>query len=172
MTTTDTIKLLSYLQSVYPTFKVDNPEMTVKAWTLTLADYDAAGIEKAAIYTVRKSGGKYAPTISEIISTYGEMIDETQVSEGEAWGHVLKALSNGIYNAKSEFDKLTPAEQIAVGNHYVLSQWARESGNLATFQANFKNAYKQAREMTKNKALLIGTTEGQKQIEEKESPQT
>ena len=56
------------INTVYPRWKVENPEETVKAWHFVLADYEAVKVKIAFKDYVRNDKHGYAPSAAQIIS--------------------------------------------------------------------------------------------------------
>jgi hypothetical protein len=76
----------------------------------------------------------------------------SEVSAFEAWHEVKKALSNGIYGSKEEFEKLSPICKRIVGSPAVLREWATlDSEELDTVvSSNFQRNYRAISENTRN----------------------
>jgi hypothetical protein len=78
------------------------------------------------------------------------------MTDQEAWLRVRKGISNGRYGSETEFAKLPPAVQSAVGSHYALKEWADvPEDELATVvRSNFCRTFRTKVEQQKTWAAL------------------
>ena len=78
------------------------------------------------------------------------------MSEVEAWQHIKKALSNSIYHAKEEYDKLPAICQKMVGSPSQLSQWATlDCGEVDTvIHSNFLKGFRGVIEHERQQDLI------------------
>ena len=157
MTDTEVRVLLATINSIYPSFKVDDIEHTVKAWYLFLSDQPKDIINAALrVYvTCNKSG--FAPSVGQLIQGVQELRekDSTALSAGEAWGIVYKAICRSGDNSQEEYDKLPPEIQKAVGSPGQLRAWALDDQfNEGVASSNFRRAYAVVLERKRNDALI------------------
>ena len=144
MTTEETKKLLMTINALFPTWKVENPQETVMAWSWALKDYPAEGIMGALeIYSKTDKSG-FAPSVSQLINCMHKPTDNGQLSEGEAWALVKKAIQDGNYHSEERFAELPPLVQKAVGTPSMIRQWAMcETSEVNTvIMSNFQRSYK------------------------------
>lgn len=117
----------------------------VETWNAVLEDYSypvvCAGVKA---YIASDTNG-FPPSPGQIIENIHKLTEkpENRLNESEAWALVYKALRNGLYGAESEFEKLPPLVQRAVGSPDVLRQWAQEE-NVNVTQSNFERSYRNA----------------------------
>ena len=73
MTEKETRSLLMKIDSLYPTFNVDNPEEAVKAWHGILKDYPEEDVKELLNKYVKGDKGMYPPNVSNLIpkESYG-----------------------------------------------------------------------------------------------------
>ncbi len=161
MTREETKSLLMYMASVYPSFKADDMSKTVDAWGLTLEPYDAQTMIRAAVYLVRSTKEKFAPSPGELIAAYEKLIGQEAETVSEAWGkYVVPAIRRSLYYAGEEYEKLPPACQIAVGSPDALRAWAmQEEEAMSITESNFRKAYPKAVEKARSQFLLTGSNE-------------
>lgn len=122
MTRDETKQILGYLQCAYPSaFGGDNLTATVNVWWDAFGDIDVHIVKHAVKNFVKSS--KFAPTIAGI----QEQIDliTSEETNVDLWGRLHKAISNGIYGAKEEFEKLPPECKRFLGNAEVLKELAQ-----------------------------------------------
>lgn len=155
MTFDQTKEILTLLQCEYPQSfsKMDARQMAtkLKLWTSKFAEDDYQ-IVKAAVDALILSSREFAPTIGLIKQTMQDLTEPDALTEGEAWELVSKACRNGIHGSRTEFDKLPPEVQAAVGSPEMLKQWAMmderevESVVASNFMRSYKVLAKRARE--------------------------
>ncbi len=166
MTREETKRLIEYLVSVYPSFKADNMTNTVNAWSITLEPYEPKNMIRAAVYLVRSSCEKFAPSPGELIAAYEKLLGQEAETGAEAWGkYVLPAIRRGIYYSGEEYEKLPPACQIAVGSSDALHQWATmDEEALSVHESLFRKEYPKAVEKARAQFLLTGKADRTEQI--------
>ncbi len=122
MTREDVKKLLMMTECYFPTFRL-NPNkvsFTVELWWKVLGEYQYSQIEQALLSYVATDVSGFAPTPGKLIDLVTRIRPSDTLNSNEAWSLVSKAIRNGAYNAKAEFDKLPPAVQKAVGSPHDL----------------------------------------------------
>ena len=67
MTVEETKRLLLTINTLYPNWKVDNPEATTAAWHWVLKDYPAPAIINALHNYAKSSKSGFAPSVSQLI---------------------------------------------------------------------------------------------------------
>lgn len=89
------------------------------------------------------ASSRFPPTIADIREGATDFTVPNELNEMEAWSLVYKAICNSTYNSVSEFEKLPPLVQKAVGLPDSLREWAMtENLNLEVVMSNFQRAYK------------------------------
>jgi len=146
MTREEVKELLMTIKAIYPNFNVKPEEMTptINAWHLMLEEYPASAIAGSLkVYTRTNSTG-FAPAVSQLINGLYKTRSNNQISEGEAWALVKKAIQDGNYHAEERFNELPPLVQKAVGTSNMIRQWAMcESSEVNTVvMSNFQRNYK------------------------------
>lgn len=144
MTLDDTKKLLMAIDSIYPSFNVENPIATAETWTWALSEYPASAVMAALQVYIKSNNTGFAPSVSQLIGCMYKTHDNSHLSEGEAWALVKKAIQNGNYGSEEEFEKLPPLVKRAVGNSNMIRQWAMsETDEVNTVVAsNFQRTYR------------------------------
>jgi hypothetical protein len=129
MTESETLQVLSLLRASYPAFysKFSKRELEsiVSLWTEMFAEDDFS-IVKYALKDLIATHSGYPPDIAALktkirdicASASGEPTDE------ELWQVLKKAVSNGIYGARQEFEKLPPVLQRYCGSPSALTEMA------------------------------------------------
>lgn len=144
MTVEETKKLLITINALYPNWKVENPEATTQAWSWALADYPADGINAALQIYLKTDKSGFAPSVPQLIGAMHKPIENEQLSEGEAWALVKKAIQDGNYHAEERFNELPPLVRRAVGGAGMIRQWAQtDSDEVNTVvMSNFQRTYR------------------------------
>ena len=151
---------MDILKIAYPNFYKSQSEHerlnSAKLWAAMFAD-DPADVVAAAVkaFIVTDTKG-FPPVIGIIKNKIAGIIRRGQMTEYEAWHEVKKALSNGLYGASEEFEKLPPILQRLVGSPNQLRQWAAmDSGDLESIVgSNFMRSYKARAEYERDDLLL------------------
>lgn len=125
-------------------------------WEKKFADDDAK-LVGAAVDTIIVAGNmKYAPNIGAIKEQMRKLTDKQDMSEAEAWAKIKRAISNGLYGAKEEYERLPPLCQKLVGSPSQLWDWASlDSDELNTVVAsNVQRAYRTMQQRENETAKL------------------
>jgi len=155
MTKDDIRKLLYMINSIYPNFKVTNPEQMVNVWMEFLEDQDPNAIAASLKVYVRTDTSGFAPSIGQLIQGVYKLKTQNELTAGEAWSMVHKAIRRSSYYAAEEFNKLPKTVQRAVGSADQLHAWATdECFNEGVASSNFRRAYQNACEQQRVEALV------------------
>ena len=143
---------LAMIQATYPNFNPPSKTAAVNAWTLALEEYEEQAVHTAFKLYMQTNTRGFAPAPGQIIDKIHTMTQPKELNEMEAWSLVYKAICNSTYNSVSEFKKLPPLVQKAVGLPDSLREWAMtENLNLEVVMSNFQRAYKS--ELKRNEEL-------------------
>lgn len=174
MTIEETKKLLITINAIYPNWKVENPEATTMAWHWALEEYPADVVNAALQIFLKTDKAGFVPSVSQLIGCMHKPTENDQLSEGEAWALVKKAIQNGNYHAEEGFDALPPLVQRAVGGAGMIRQWAQtDSDEVNTVvMSNFQRSYKAIlSKQDFNNRVPTSISDVVKQVAEKVSPQ-
>ena len=110
MTRSETLAVMSILKAAYPGYyrdmKRQDAEAVVNLWAEMLADYPANLVAAAVKSHIASDRKGFPPHIGAIIASIGEISRPAELSEGEAWALIAKALRNSGYNSEKEFAAL------------------------------------------------------------------
>lgn len=173
MTKQETVKMIAIMKAAFPMWgsklSPDELKTSVEIWNEMLGEYDYQMVSAAMkmLIAVKKD---YPPSIAEIIEKI-EFIrsgGQTDLSEIEAWSMVRKALSNGMYGAREEFERLPSEVQAVLREPATLRNWSQlDSSEVETVIAsNFMRSFKEVKKREKEyklipndvKALIENTT--------------
>lgn len=143
MNQSETSKLLSMVQAMYPNFQQGrNIALTTALWEKVLADEDFRSV--CAAYTAYLAtdtrGFPPAPgALKEILHRR-----EGDLTEVAAWAMVRKAISNSAYDSEREFAALPETLRRTIGDAKTLRSWAlmNEEEVETVISSNFQRSYK------------------------------
>lgn len=144
MTREETIELLMMMQAAFPNYKPPDKTVAVNTWFLMLADYPYQQVQMALkAYIVTDTSG-FAPRIGQIIDKIQMINSPAELNEMEVWSLVSKALRNGNYKSKEEFEKLPDLVKEAVGSPENIHNWAQADIKSieSVIQSNFIKSYR------------------------------
>lgn len=143
MTREETVKIIRIMVDSYPNYKPNDISETVDVWQMMLEEYSYQEVSVALKAYILSDDSGFAPSIGKLVSKIHTMTTPQELNEMEAWSLVYKAICNSTYNSVSEFEKLPPLVQKAVGLPDSLREWAMtENLNLEVVMSNFQRAYK------------------------------
>lgn len=149
MKKTEIAQLLSLIEAEYPQsfrgLSEEQRNLKLGLWEKEFEN-DEAMVVYAAVRTLMRSGREFAPTSGQIREKMTDFSDVNTLDEQQAWALVAKACSNGSYGYRTEFEKLPPTVQKAVGRAEQLRDWAAiDVDTLQTVIAsNFMRSYRTA----------------------------
>ena len=173
MTEQETRKFLMTINAVFPTFNVDNPEETAKAWHWALEEYPADAVMLSLQMYIKNNSTAFAPSVSQIIDGVYKPQDNQVLDEGAAWSLVKKAIQDGNYHAVERFNELPELVQKAVGSANMIQQWAGTDSDevntviMSNFQRNYRTVVQRSKEDFRISPLVAGMIDAlnQKMIE-------
>ena len=125
MTLEETTKILAVICEAYPLFLKDrNPETTAMLWQRLFADEPYDLVETGLMAFISTDTKGFPPSIGAIKEMIGQVATKDELTAFEAWGLVMKAASNSIYNSDAEYAKLPRSIQEVVGSPNQLREWA------------------------------------------------
>lgn len=166
MTREEVQELLAVVSGVYQNFNPKNKTVTINAWSVLLAEQKRDEVLKAfKNYCVADTKG-FPPTPGQLIQIL-QQSNGDNLGELEAWAAVRKALRNGTYGSKEEFEKLPKICQLAIGDASSIQEWAsKNSDEIETvIMSQFLRSFRIANERCKINPDYINS-----QIEKKEEP--
>ena len=127
------IKLLAYIKVAYPGFyrnltKEDAGTM-IELYQRAFADCDYNLVSIALEEIINTDDNPYPPTIAKIKNKMYELTTEKK-TPSELWNELIKAIRNGNYGAKEEFEKLSDEVKTFVGNPAQLKELASMNSDV------------------------------------------
>lgn len=148
MTRDETKQILVVLRSAYPSFYRGIADADLRGivdlWSEMFRDEPLQVVAVAVKAMIASRASNFPPSIGEIKDYIVKIRSPEEMTEAEAWGMVLRATRNSLYNSQAEFDKLPPLVQRLVGSPAQLRDWAMmDSDAFASVVAsNFQRAYR------------------------------
>lgn len=156
MTLEETSAVMDILTVAYPQFYRNQTDeeklMAAKLWTEMFSEEDVSIVLKAVKALIATDKKGYPPHIGAVKDKILKMTTPEEMTELEAWGYVRKAISNGIYGAAEEFEKLPPIVKRLVGSSNQIREWAImdvdtvDSVVASNFQRSFRARAEKERE--------------------------
>lgn len=154
MTREETVKIIRIMCDCYPNYKPNNLSETVDVWHMMLEEYPYESIAVSLKAYVLSDTSGFAPSIGQLVQKMQSITQKEELNEMEAWSLVQKAIRNSGYECESEFAKLPPNVQKAVGSPYTLREWAlTEHLNKEVVGSNFMRSYRSVCSSAKEYAL-------------------
>ena len=113
-------------------------------WQMMLEEYSYQDVSVALKAYILSDDSGFAPSIGKLVSKIHTMTQPQELNEMEAWSLVCKAICNSTYNSVSEFEKLPPLVQKAVGLPDSLRQWAMTENLNLEMQQNVRSLIEKA----------------------------
>lgn len=148
MTREETLGIMSVLKAAYPAYYRDmqrsEAEQVVGLWAAMFADEPVEIVAMAVKAHIVNDKKGFPPHIGAIKDAIYKLQQPEEMTELEAWGYVRKAISNGIWGSKKEFDALPPILQRLVGSPNQLREWAMmdEDTVASVVASNFQRSYR------------------------------
>ena len=144
VTRDETIELLMMVQAAFPNYKPPDKTVAVNTWFLMLSDYPYQQVQMALKAYIATDTSGFAPSIGQIIDKMQMINSHAEQNEMEAWSLVSKALRNGNYKSREEFEKLPDLVKEAVGSPENIHNWAQSDIKSIerVIQSNFIKSYR------------------------------
>lgn len=155
MTRQEVQGLLSMIQATYSNYRPENKTAAVNAWEMAMGDYSKEQCYIAFRAYIQSDASGFSPTPGQLIDIIHRMTNAQQLTEGEAWSLVSKAIRNGIYNYKEEFAKLPDDVQRTIGMPERLRTLAMdENYNEEVESSNFMRQYREVAKRSRNTSKM------------------
>lgn len=130
MTREETIVCLKILKVAYPTFyskmRREDGADTINVWCEMFRNEDVS-VVKFSLYKLIEEHTGYPPNIGDIKQKIQELKRSAngEPTDEELWSLLMKAVSNGIYGAREEYEKLPPVLQRYLGSPSAIRDMAQ-----------------------------------------------
>lgn len=156
----EVLQIMAVLRTAYPnsyrSTTRQEAESEVDLWQAMFSDDDPALVGAAVKAIIVSDTREFSPNIGIVKEKMRELTQPKELTEAEAWGIVAKAVRNGVWGSKEEFEKLPAECKRIVGSPNQLREWAMmDSGALHSVVAsNFQRSYKIIAQRKKEEAKL------------------
>lgn len=148
MTYEDTLAVLSILKAAYPNFyrgmTKQDAEGVVNLW-YDMFKAEPGSLVIAAVKTLLETDDKgFPPHIGAVKEKLRMLTQKEEMTEMEAWGLVSRALKNGLYGYREEWERLPETVRSAIGAPEQLRDWAMMDVDTvnSVVSSNFQRAYR------------------------------
>lgn len=155
MNRAETIAVMAVLKVAYPAYYHGKSEADLQAaiglWQEMFSDDDARVVTAAVKTFIATDEKGFPPHIGAIKNQISKLLAKDTMSEQQAWNLVMRAVANGYYNAREEFNRLPVSVQRILGSPETIREWGRmEESELNTVVAsNFMRSYRALNELEK-----------------------
>lgn len=162
MTRAETIKILSVLRGAYPQFyrgiEKNEAEDTVNLWASMFADEPYQIVSAAVKALIVSNDSGFPPVIGQVKAKIRKITSPDEMTEGEAWSLVSKALRNSAYGSEEEFNNLPAILQRLVGSPSQLKEWSQMDAETvqSVVASNFQRSYRARAEQQREYDALPG----------------
>lgn len=159
MTKKDANRIIGILQANYPDTTKDMTDdaymVKVNLWAEEFKGEPFELVAAAVKAYIANSTERFAPNIGQIKEQIRQLTHPDELTEGEAWALVQKAIRRAGYEAREEYDKLPLLVQKVVGSPNQLREWGLMNSETvqSVVASNFQRGYRtvQAREAAMEK---------------------
>lgn len=148
MTKREIAELMTVIQANYPdSFKGQSDAVVgakIALWHEFFQDYPKELVQAAVKSFIANDAKGFMPNIGQINDCIQKIRFQDNMTEGEAWSYVSKALRNSTYNSVEEFAKLPERIQRIVGSHNQLREWAMMDSEIvqSVVSSNFQRTFR------------------------------
>lgn len=156
MNRTETLKIMSVLKAAYPQFYAkqtkEDLDSIVHLWESAFCDESYPLVANAIMALIKTRVSNFPPSIGELNQMIQQISQPEEMSEGEAWAMVYKAICSANYHAAENFERLPPTIQRIVGSPKQLQDWAMMDSDTvnsvvaSNLQRSFKAVSKKERD--------------------------
>ena len=158
----DANRIIGILQANYPDTTRDMTDdaymVKVNLWADAFMDEPYELVAAAVKAYIANSTERFAPNIGQIKEQIRQLTHPDELTEGEAWALVQKAIRRAGYEAREEYDKLPLLVQKVVGSPNQLREWGLMNSETvqSVIASNFQRGYRtvQTREAAMEKTPL------------------
>lgn len=148
MTKREIAEMLTVIQANYPDTAKGQSDAAFKAkvtlWHEFFQEHPKELVHAAAMAFIANDTKGFMPNIGQINDYIQKLRCQDNMTEGEAWSYVAKAIRNSAYNSAEEFAKLPERIQRLVGSHNQLREWALMDSEIvqSVVSSNFQRTFR------------------------------
>lgn len=162
MTRREVAELMTILQANYPdSFRGQSDEVVgakVALWYDFFKDNPKEVVFSAAKAFMATDTKGFMPNVGQINEQIQRLNTPEEMTAGEAWGYVAKALRNSTYGSAEEFAKLPPLIQRVIGSPEQLKEWAMMEADVvqSVISSNFQKSFRIGQDRSRDFEKLPG----------------
>lgn len=162
MNVAETSQIMDILAAAYPRFYAGNeapdPESVLSLWATMFAEDDFMIVAAAVKALIAGDVKGFPPVIGQVKARIRQITKPQEMTEGEAWALVARAIRNSTYDSRKEFDALPDYIQRIVGAPSQLREWGTMDSDTvhSVVASNFQRAYRAKAEHRRNYDALPG----------------
>lgn len=160
MTSSDSEKVLAILKATYPAGYRDMSAIDIDAligvWSRVFKDWDYQDVANAIDSVIATNKTNFPPSPGFVMDRLIKNTQGPQLTEGEAWNLVYKAVKRSNWYAEEEFKKLPDSIKKSVGSPDMLKSWAGMDGDVvnSVIQSNFMRTFRSRSEQDREYKAL------------------
>lgn len=128
MNRVEVLKIMAVLRAAYPQYyrniSDEDAANVVNLWTDLFAEDDASFVGAAVKAIIVADNREFPPLVGTIKEKMRQLTTPNELTEGEAWAIIAKAVKNSLYASREEFDALPPMLKKLVRSPSQLKDWA------------------------------------------------
>lgn len=142
MTRDNAKEIITLLSVAYPNYHPVDLTLTIDLWAAAFKDYPGDLVKAGVTSFITTDTSGFAPSIGQINKLIKP--EPNYLTEAEAETLIRKAISNGYYHAKEEFEKLPELCQALVVDPGNLRNWAQMNSDTVSsvIMSNVRRSYR------------------------------
>lgn len=180
MTMQETSVVMNVLNAAFPGFysKTSDAErkQILQLWAEMFRGDDVALVAAAVKALIATESSGFPPTIGQVKARLRQITTPQEMTDGEAWALVAKAIRNSAYDSRTEFEALPEEVRRIVGSATQLREWSMMDSDTvhSVVASNFQRAFRVRQKSNRDYAALpediravvaqIGGNDGRKKI--------
>lgn len=151
-------EILAILQTAYPGFYRGMTQQQLedarKLWLLHFEAQDMNVLGTAVNRLIATRKETWPPTIGEVNDMISEVTGRKDLTAQDAWSIVRKAINNGIYGSRQEWERFPESVRAAVTPDQIRS-WAMDDHfNEGVASSGFMRSYREVRERIQRDRMI------------------
>lgn len=160
----DTAKIMGVLEAAFPAFYRGQTESqraaTLRLWHMQFSGTAYGLVEAAVLRIISTQVESYPPTIASVNAAIRELETDEDQTGIEAWGLVRRAISNGLYGARQEWERLPKTIQKIVTPEQIRNWAGDDNFNESVVSSNFMRSYAVVAKQEKEIAMIPENVRG------------
>ena len=144
----ESTKVLSILKATYPVGYKDMTDNDIDAligvWSRVFKDWNYQDVVRAIDSVIATNKTNFPPSPGFVMDRLVKNSQGQQLTEGEAWNLVYKAITRSSWYADEEFEKLPSNIKKSIGSPEMLKSWGSMNSDVvnSVIQSNFMRTFR------------------------------